>query len=294
MGYLRDNTTLSCQDDSHHLASWRKWIGRSPTRSYGKRRVHRGSLRFGALIVLVLIVPALRLEAGPLEEGLALFGQRENLQQAYQALHLWEQALSAASPQEAYELYWRISAAYHYIATHEDRTDKDRIVELLDKGHKAGQKGVELNPDGVDALYWGATNLAEMGQVQGILKSLFLVKPLKADMDRIIELDPEYYKAYLLLGILYVKAPPWPLSIGNSKRGIETLEYSIRLNPKCLRCYLELSRACLKRKDLEKARATAQDLLDTGIEPDYEVETPEYRKQAREILLTLGDTTASQ
>jgi tetratricopeptide (TPR) repeat protein len=246
------------------------------------------------LIALVLIVPALRLQAGPLQEGLALFDLRGDLQKAYEAVHLWEEALSQAGPEEKYDLCWRISAAYHFIATHEDRTDKDRIVELLDKGHKAGQKALELNPNGVDALYWGATNLAEMGQVQGILKSLFLVKPLKADMDRIIELDPEYYKAYLLLGILYLKAPPWPLSIGNSKKGIETLQYAIRLNPKCLRCYLELSRAYLKQKDIQKARAAAQDLLRAGIEPDYEVETPEYRQQAREILLTIGDTTASQ
>jgi len=241
-------------------------------------------------MVLTLMVPVSDLEAGPLEEGLVLFDQRQDLQNAYASARIWEEALPTATGKERYEMYWRLSAAYHFIATHEDGADRERIVELLDRGQEAGKKGVDLNPEGVDALYWRSTNLAEKGQVQGILKSLFLVKPLKADMERIVELDPEYYKAFLLLGILYVKAPPWPLSIGNSQKGVETLEHAIQLNPQCLRCYLELARAHLKRKDTKEAREAAEALLDAGIEPGYEVETPEYRGQAEEILSVIRAT----
>jgi len=102
--------------------------------------------------------------------------------------------------------------------------------------------------------------------------------------------DPEYYKAFLLLGILYVKAPPWPLSIGNSQKGVETLKHAVQLNPQCLRCYLDLARTHLKRKETKKARDAAQALLDAGIEPGYDVETPEYREQAEEILSVIRAT----
>ncbi len=248
----------------------------------------RLSFPIAGLIVLTVLSADLGLQASPLEEGMALFEHREDLLNAYEAVRIWEKALPNASRDEQYALYWHISSAYHFIGSHEDSCNKNKVIQLFERGYRAGQKGIELNPKGVDSMFWAASNLGEKGQAQGIFRSLSLVGPLKKTMERIIELDPDYYCAYMTLGILYIKAPPWPVSIGNRKKGIETLEYAIELNPKCLRCYLELSCAYLKEKDIEKARKAAQDLLDAGIEPGYEVETPEYRIQAKHLLRATG------
>jgi len=152
---------------------------------------------------------------------------RSNEAQARAALTLYEKA-AQADPQSI-EARWKASRACWWVADHS--SDKKEKLDLFQRGIDMAQAALTLDPQNTDAHFWLGGNKGSFGEVKGVLKSLFLVKPIRAEMATIIKLDPTYDGggAYRVLGVVNYKVPGF--AGGSRKRAFDNLSKALQMAP---------------------------------------------------------------
>ena len=123
-------------------------------------------------------------------------------------------------------------------ATVEDPQARDRIFALADEAVKEADWRIGQNPKDVDALFargWARSlRCAYMAMVErGFSSGFRLAVKAKDDEARILQLDPDYVDAKLVVGVYeyVVGALPWPFKIligfagmtGSKSKGLEML-----------------------------------------------------------------------
>lgn len=139
-------------------------------------------------------------QAGAVDQGIALLNE------------------FLASHPDNYDALWRQARFYWYKGDHQPEKKK---LKDFEQGKVYAERAVNANEKDPDGHYWYASLIGCVGQEKGILNSLFMVKPMKQQLDRCIELDPNYHDAYDVLAQLYWKVPGPPVSIGNKKKAAE-------------------------------------------------------------------------
>lgn len=195
-----------------------------------------------------------------------------------EAINLYQEALTK-SP-DNYQILWRLGKSHLMTA---DELPKEKRLVLYEKGKEYTEKAIELAPDSPDSYYWYASLTGRIGQTRGILQSLFMVKPMKEALHRVLELDPQYASAYYVLSMLYMEAPGWPLSIGNKNLSLENALRSVELEDDNYDFLFNLAQVYLDHNEKRKAQEILEDLLEHP-----EVQTEEKKKiEIEEILSSL-------
>lgn len=174
---------------------------------------------------------------------------------------------------------WLISKAYLFLG---ERITDD-VLATFEKGKEYADRAVEIAPDSPDAHFWQASLIGRIGQTRGILQSLFMVRPMKDALDRVLELDEDYADAYDVLSQLYQEAPGFPLSIGNKKLALETAYKSIELDPDNIEYPIQLARALDHNGRRDEAIEVLRELL---ARPEVKLD-PEIETEAQELLAKL-------
>jgi tetratricopeptide (TPR) repeat protein len=213
-------------------------------------------------------------------QGDELMAQRGDLAKAKEALAKYQEALAAG--EDAYGVYWRMARAEYWIGDHTaDKTQKKRIFE---QGIYHGKRAVQLSPDKAEGHFWLGVCYGVYGEAKGVLKSLSLVKPLKAAMQRVLEIDPAYEMggADQVLGRVYYELPG--LAGGSKKKSLEHLLKAKEYGPRVGLTLLYLADTYVALDEVEKARECLETLLTMEPHPDLIPETVEEREQARKKL----------
>jgi hypothetical protein len=128
-------------------------------------------------------------------------------------------------------------------ATEEDPKTRDRIFVLADEAVSEADWRINRNPNDVDALYargWvRSLRCAYMAMVERSFSGGFrLATKAKDDEVKVLQLDPDYIDAKLVVGVYeyVVGALPWPFKLligfagmtGSKTRGMEMLEDDAR------------------------------------------------------------------
>jgi tetratricopeptide (TPR) repeat protein len=218
--------------------------------------------------------------ASLLAEGDALYQERADLAKAREAMAKYQAALLKG--ENAYDAYWKMARVEYWIGDHAPtKDDKRRVFEM---GIYHGKKAVQAAPDKAEGHYWLAVNYGSYGEVKGVLKSLSLVKPLKAELNKVLEIDPAYDDggADRILGRVYYELPGF--FGGNKKKSLEHLLKSRDLGPRVGITRLYLADTYLALDDIEKARAELEFVI--GMEPDPKLipETADEKVLARKRL----------
>lgn len=174
---------------------------------------------------------------------------------------------------------WLISKAYLYLG---DQIGEN-VLETFEKGKTYADRAVEVLPDSPDAHFWLASLIGRIGQTRGILQSLFMVRPMKDALDRVLELDVNYADAYWVLSQLYEQAPGFPLSIGNKKLALETAYKSIELDAENIEYPIQLARALDRNRRREEAIEVLEELL---TRPALALDA-DVKEEAEELLADL-------
>jgi tetratricopeptide (TPR) repeat protein len=130
---------------------------------------------------------------------------------------LLENALpSADTDGQKAEIYWRLAKFQLAIADdlEDEGADAETLLSLYDRGSAFAEEAIALEPS-ADAYYWRSSNVGRWGETKGVLNSLFKAGPMKDDLLKVIEYDPDYADAWYVLGRLHLLLPGWPLSFGN-------------------------------------------------------------------------------
>jgi tetratricopeptide (TPR) repeat protein len=218
--------------------------------------------------------------SGLLAEGDRLYENREDLNSALGALKVLR-SLIKTDPGN-FEALWKTARVSHYLVDEvETKDEKKRIVDI---GIAAAKEAVKLKPGRAEGYFWLGVNYAKAGQVKGVLKSLFLISPIKRNMRKVIEIDSTFEGggAYLVLGRVYSQVPG--IFGGSNRKAMENLKkakYTCRTNPLS---YLFLADVYLDTGDKHSAIRELKDLEALETDPRWVPETKKKKKEGRILL----------
>jgi hypothetical protein len=88
------------------------------------------------------------------------------------------------------------------------------------------------NPTSADILIWRGIIKSSFAGVKGGLGALSLIKESKQDLEKALDINDKALSgsAYTSLGVLYFKAPGWPISFGDDKEAEKLLQTALQIN----------------------------------------------------------------
>jgi tetratricopeptide (TPR) repeat protein len=172
---------------------------------------------------------------------------------------------------------WRFGRASYFVGA---RTDDAKTQEgIFSKGYKALEPYFNKGTKDVNTNYWFALNAGKYGKIKGVLKSLFLVKPMKTACNNVVAKEPGYEEggAYTILGALEYEVPG-----GDLKKGIDYFNKGLKYNPDGIAVNLYLGKSYYKQKEYAKAKERLEFIIANG-----KPETKDDKKdmaEAKELL----------
>lgn len=194
------------------------------------------------------------------------------------------------------EILWRISRAYVDIGEHMPAmTDAEKKAQLqtYEKAVEYAERAVQANPRHSMAYTRRAIANGRIALFRGVWESLDLVKKVKADLEKAINLDPNNDVAHYVLARTHAKVSErprvfrWPLGLSwaTINDAIRHYEIAISLKPDFIMYRLDCARAYLEADMPEKARIHLQQIESL---PTLDEDDDQFRKEARELTVKLG------
>lgn len=209
-----------------------------------------------------------------------LYAERADLAKAQAALAKLEEAVAAN--EDPYGAHWRMARLSYWIGDHTAGNDAKK--QIFQQGIEHAKKAIELGPDKPDGHFWLGVCYGVYGEAKGKLKSLSLVKPIKEEMRRVLEIDPAYDRggADRVLGRVFHEVPR--IAGGNEKTSLTHLLKAVEYGPRVGLNLLYLADTYLSLDRIDDARKTLESILTLDPMPDLLPETAEEQAQARERL----------
>lgn len=179
------------------------------------------------------------------------------------ALQSFQSALTLA-PND-YEILWRISRSYADIGEHMPRKtddEKQKQLQVYEQSLEFAQKAIAANGNGSMGYTRRAITNGRIALFRGVWESIDLVKQIKADCEKAIQLDPKNAAAYYVLGRAHAKVCEkpkmirWPLGLSwaSMDDAIQNFEKAIALRPGFAMYRLDCAKAYIEEDEYEKAK----------------------------------------
>jgi|Deesub1362B_J571_1020462.scaffolds.fasta_scaffold00002_295 tetratricopeptide (TPR) repeat protein len=215
-----------------------------------------------------------------LAEGDALYQKMMDMETAKAALSKYHAAVALLD--NKYEAYWRISRILYYIGDHSEKK-KDK-KSYFSQGIYYGKRAIELEPNRPEGHYWLGVNYGKYGEVRGVLKSLSLVKPIKQEMNKVIEIDRSFEDggADKVLGRVYFKLPGF--AGGSKEKSLEHLLKAKEIGPNDPLTRLYLAETYLALDEIDKARQELEFVLSLEDDPRWISDVITCKEEAQKLL----------
>ncbi len=154
------------------------------------------------------------------------------------------------------------------------QSSKDSQRTFYSKGQDFAKRALKVNPNSSEANFVMAISMGRMALISSGDEKIKAVKEIKTYADRCIQLDPNNYKGYHVLGKWHfevsdlsslerwlVKVTYGALPKASLADAIKYYEKSRQLNPGFLLNYLELAKAYERINESRKAKALLQQML---------------------------------
>ncbi len=171
----------------------------------------------------------------------------------------------------------------------DSKKDKQRRMEIFEKGLAAAEKARKINKESVGGIYWYTVNLAARGEMHGVMSSLALTGTLIINKGRVDRLDPDYlYGATRrLISEVFVRVPGWlATKFGFEPRLVEEdLQANIEKWPNYFANYTFLARVYIWAKEKEKSLAQLDYVLKGPADrmPEEKAENEREQRIARRM-----------
>jgi tetratricopeptide (TPR) repeat protein len=191
-------------------------------------------------------------------------------------------ALLESQPGNQPENLWRLGRSL--VRLGEKKVSKHEKIEIFSRAESLLRQAVTLEPQSPQAHCWLGIAMGRRGEARGILRSLFLIGPLKREMREVLKLDPKHAWAHHVLGEMLFQIP---IFAGGSKKGaVRELEMSASSEPDGASHFTALAKAYLAVGKRDQAR-TALEHVFTIKTPADPAEYDEDVRDAREMLKNL-------
>lgn len=167
-------------------------------------------------------------------------------------------------------------------------TTKDDKVAAYDRGREAGKRAAELAPRNPAARFWYLLNTARWGQGHGVVRSLFLLPTIRAELDAIKEIDPAYVPYYAVAGNVLAEVPGFVG--GDLVKAEETFRTGLTLDRHYTALRIGLAKVLIKRGRTDEARRELQAVLDEPRPRNLAEWTVKDGREARALLASIAST----
>jgi len=164
----------------------------------------------------------------------------------------------------------------------EDARNTAEKIRLFERAKVIAETLQTINPQNPAGYLWWAIPQGRIGQMRGVLNSLFMVPDLKKMFNKTLELDSSYAAAYDALGVLYYELPSF--AGGDLKKAEKFLIKGLRVDPNYTVIRLDLARVYIKQHRYEDAKRELHNILKTQ-KPTYPADYFLEDKPAAEKLL---------
>jgi tetratricopeptide (TPR) repeat protein len=200
------------------------------------------------------------------------------------ALELYQKAL-AEKPGD-YEVLWRIAREYINMG---DLLPKDQQLATYETAKTYADKAVAANPKGSMGYTQAAVALGKIALFKGVFQSIDLVKKVKEDCDKAIELNPSNALAYFVLARTNQKVAEKPsffrifigLGWASDKKAVELYRKAISLDPNSIMYNWYYAKLLEKTGKYEQSRSILAKIPDMSA--TYQ-EDPKYKQDAQKLL----------
>ena len=157
-----------------------------------------------------------------------------------------------------------------------------RFAELAAKAHRVSDHFLDRS----EPLIWESTIVSSWADEKGGFGALGLYKRAKVLCEAAIQIDGSKLDgmAYDNLGMLYFKAPRWPLSFGDMAKAKELLQKALALNPQGIEPNAAFGEYLLQTKHPEEALVYLERALQAPIRPGRQIADTGRREEVRAML----------
>lgn len=233
-----------------------------------------------ALISCPLLISA---EDNPITTADELYSKRMNPDNISKSIDLLKKSMTG-NPAN-YDALWRIARCYWFLG--DKATKKEDKLDYFNKGQEYAKQAINTNHNQIMGHYWLATLIGCTGETRGILQSLFMVNPMKEELDLCVQIDSTFADAHNVLAQLFWKAPGPPLSIGNKKRALEESKLAVTYAPNSCEFWLYYGQIARDNKDYATAREALQKSISLPDDPEDPQGSQKYKAQAAADLQKL-------
>ncbi len=151
------------------------------------------------------------------------------------------------------------------------------------------QVAADLLPGRAEPLVWQGMALSAQAEEEGWLgvwTKYQLTHQARALFESALQADGGVLDgaAYIGLGMLYYKSPPWPLGFGSKRRAGELLQQALALHPGAIDPNFFYGEYLLETRKSDEAVAYLQKALQLPIRPGYQVTDTGRREEIRALL----------
>jgi predicted Zn-dependent protease len=165
------------------------------------------------------------------------------------------------------------------------KTKADKLAAYA-RAEGLSQKAVGLSPREPQTHFWLGIAMGRRGETRGIIRSLFLVGPLRREMRTVLELDPKLGGPHHVLGEMLLEIPA--IAGGSKKEAVRELELAAELEPDYSPHFTALAEAYIAVGEKAKAKAALERIAAIR-EPADPGEYDENVQEARAMLKKLAD-----
>jgi tetratricopeptide (TPR) repeat protein len=190
-----------------------------------------------------------------------------------------------------YEVKWRIARAYTRIGKNAPKKEKEANYK---KAMGFANQAVAIDSTGVEGHFRLAVAKGRLALFKGGKEKIRLSKDVKAEIDIVKQLDPNYHLAYHVIGLWHrgIANLSWVLKAfakviyggvpeASNQEAVANLRKAVELRPDYVQHHVELGKTYVEVKDYEKARKEFEKALEL---PSVEEDDDEAKEEAKELL----------
>lgn len=149
----------------------------------------------------------------------------------------------------------------------------------------------EQNPNNADVMFWQAVVGASYANHQSPVDALNAIYEIRDLLNRVIAINPYTMNgsAYVVLGTLYHKAPPWPVAFGDNEIARNLLLTALKINPNGIDCNYFYAEFLSADHHIEEARRYFSKAIASPIRPEQVYADTQLQNAAKRELAKLAD-----
>lgn len=174
-----------------------------------------------------------------------------------EAIACYERAL-ALKPAD-YAILWKLAEMHQIYGMLLGEQEKAKKEALWEKGMEYGRRAVEVFPAGKEGHFYYMANMGALAREQGALQSAWKFRKIRKELDRTLEIDPDYAPA-LVAKAQYLTEMPGLLG-GSDEEAVRLYERVLRVDPDYGIARYYLAQLDAKKRRHEQALARIQEIL---------------------------------